>query len=67
MIKDNASLDVMINPHFQVRACDVDENGNVCNVDIIIDGNLFCCFNMQSEEQCKMAIEMMLKKIWKVD
>lgn len=46
-----------------IRACDVDCNGNVENVDISINNVLRYCFNSQAPIHAGMT-ELLLKALW---
>ena len=48
-IKDHANLSVDIG-NIRLSACDVDANGNVENVDLIVDDKLIICENIQTNE-----------------
>ena len=46
LVKDNANR-VFNHGRLTLQACDVDENGNIENIDIRIDGVLKFCINIQ--------------------
>ena len=48
-IKDHADLSIDIG-NVRISACDVDHEGFVENVDVIVDGELKLCVNIQTDE-----------------
>ena len=49
IIKDNANRSVILPNGWTLRACDVDENGNIENIDLINpEGRLVYCANSRT-------------------
>lgn len=45
-LKDGSNR-IFCGDNFNVHACDVDEEGDIENIDIIVDGKLKYCINIQ--------------------
>lgn len=54
-IKDHANLSIDIGD-LRISACDVDHEGYVENVDVLVDGELELCVNVQTNHEYGLLV-----------
>ena len=59
-VKDSEYLEMNFGP-YKVRACDVDQNGYVENIDIVQDGMLLSCINIQDSEPLTILFALLMQ------
>lgn len=59
-IKDTDNLTLTVG-NVTIQACDVDVDGNVENVDVIVDGTVILCANIQTHE----AYGVLVRALWR--